>query len=182
MTKDDFMKFVEENAINERVELDWKKERDIYLEYLSQLYKQINGFLKEFVDSKKINIRTETTQISEEYIGTYSAPTMIITIGAKIVSLTPIGTVLIATKGRVDMQGSNGTIKILLVDSKKRGLRDHIRVTIRQAGEPTPKGIPAVDQNPIEWQWRILTPPPSSKYLEFNADNFMDALMELSNG
>ena len=39
------------------------------------------------------------------------------------------------------------------------------------------------DENaPIEWEWKITTPPPRIKYIDINEESFFSALMEVING
>jgi len=185
MSKDDFKNFVEANAITTKAQktIDWKKEKAAYLAHVAELYRRIEQFLSEFTQKGQISIKLDDITITEEYIGAYKASKMTIIIGQKKVTLTPIGTVLIAVKGRVDMEGIGGQTKIVLVDSRMRGLRDHIKVTVHVGGSPkAPPTTGSHDQGSIDWQWRLLTALPTSKYMELNETNFMNALMELSNG
>jgi hypothetical protein len=184
MTRDDFRDFVEKNSQEQKTteRIDWSKQREEFLSHISRLYLEIQGFLKEFIDSGKIVMKPSDISLSEEFVGSYKAPRMTILIGNKEVTLTPIGTNLIAAKGRIDMKGRNGiVVKIVLVDSRMKGLRDHIKASTRMAGaaeiaEPKTEA----ESTQIEWKWRLLTAPPTSKYLEMNESNFLEALMELA--
>jgi hypothetical protein len=85
--------------------------------------------------------------------------------------LTPIGTVLIGSKGRIDMSSSAGEVKFVLVekDSKdpfkfKKSMNDRKK-----------------SANSLSLQWKISTSPPSIKFIELNEESFSDALMEVLN-
>jgi hypothetical protein len=183
MTKDEFRKFVAEKneSKNSSEPLDWSKEKDTYLKYLEILYSNVKSFLDEFVKGGKIEIYEKQIEIEEESIGKYHAKKMDITIGNKKVHLIPIGTQLIGCKGRVDMRGLNGLIKIVLVDSRMKSLRDHIKIATSIVSESKqPKEEKNYDSNAVHWKWRLLTAPPGGKYIEFNEENFLEALMELA--
>ena len=183
MTKDEFRKFVEEkNESKKPAEtFDWSKERDSFLSFLDALFSDVKSYLKEFIKSGKIELTEQKIDLEEENIGKYSVDKIDITIGNRKVHLIPIGIQLIGCKGRVDMKGLNGLIKIVLVDSRMKSLRDHIKITTHVVGEPKPNEPEKLESaDKIQWKWRLLTAPPTSKYLEFNEENFLEALMELA--
>jgi len=183
MSKDEFRKFVEEKEKESTATqpFDWKKEKDTYLSFLDALYKDVKDFLKEYIANGKIIVTERQIEIDEEGTGKYTANLLEIVIGKHPVQLVPIGTQLIGCKGRVDMKGRKGVIKIVLVNSRMKSLRDHIQVTINEVGkEPAPAKSQDESTEPIQWKWRLLTAPPISKYHDFNEECFLQALMELA--
>lgn len=94
------------------------------------------------------------------------------------VKLEPIGTNLIGAKGRVDLIGKNGTIRFVLVNKNSSGPK--IKVNIWIEGEEPPKQEEV--SKILEWEWKISTPPPRIKYIEFNQETFLSALMEVVGG
>jgi len=107
--KSDFDAFVKaQQKSAQDAEIDWNKERDEWLAHLDALYKKIEELLGDYVKSGQILLRYQDVQLNEEDIGTYSARRLIIKIGGKEIVLDPIGTLLIGTKGRVDVTGPAG--------------------------------------------------------------------------
>jgi hypothetical protein len=92
----------------------------------------------------------------------------------------PIGTNLIGTKGHVDMKGSAGTVKFVLVNKQSSAPR--IKLTIQVSGESEKEEAKESADHEIEWNWKIATPPPRIKYIELDEDSFFDSLMEAING
>jgi hypothetical protein len=183
MTTDDFRKFVEDKAKESvsKEPFDWQKEKKSYLSYLTALYDDVKKYLAEFISNGKIKVTESQIELDEESIGRYSANLLNIAIGNSVVQLVPIGTQLIGCKGRVDMKGRKGIIKIVLVDSRMKSLRDHIQITTHIGGQEPPKETTQnKSTDTIVWKWRLLTALPSGKYNELNEENFLEALMELA--
>src|SRR5271157_3693933 len=95
--------------------IDWSKERDEWLGYLQQLYERIAEYLDEYIKGGTIKLRDSMIELNEENIGAYKAKRLVIAIGAQEIVLTPVGTLLIGSKGRVDVEGSAGNSRLVLV-------------------------------------------------------------------
>lgn len=182
MTADEFEKFIEKKNKESQSEakVDWNKEKKEWLKYLSDLHTDIEGFLSKYVKAKKINLKKYPVIIEEENIGEYRANAISIQIGNESVVLRPIGTMLIGSKGRVDIEGNGKTRKIVLVDSRLKSLKDLIKITITLPGENKPK--PKAKSEKIDWSWRLQDPDSPGKFLELNEENFYACLMEVANG
>lgn len=118
---DEFVKRQQDGTSVAAVEIDWKKERDQWLAHLGRLYSKIESFLAKYVSSGQIRYEYRSIDLNEENIGSYTAKQMVLRIGRQEVDLVPIGTLLIGSKGRVDVRGPAGTAQILLVDRKAWG-------------------------------------------------------------
>jgi len=182
MTKKDFDKFIsqKEEEIKAYPKVDWEAKKNEWLSCLHTLYGLFEDALKEYVTKGVIVIRYDEIKIIEELIGSYNAKTMLINIAGETIRLKPIGTNLIGSKGRVDMLGNSNSIMIVLVDSRMKGVRDHIKVSIHDDGE-VPKEEPQ-DKTPIQLGWKFVTAPPTRKYQPVNEETIYSVLMELSNG
>ncbi len=98
----------------EEKKVDWDARREKWLESISNLYSSIGDFLKGPIENGFLKIDTSNkVQISEEHIGTYTAPMLKIYIGTDIISLEPKGTLIIGSYGRIDMKGPKGEIMII---------------------------------------------------------------------
>lgn len=174
MSKKEFDEFLEKVTDNSSEEaINWSVKRDEWLQSLSEFYGQISGFLAEYEKAGKVRHASSNHEIFEEYIGRYSVPVVEIGFGKHQVVLQPVGTNLIGAKGRVDLIGAYGTVKFVLVNKDAQGPR--IKVDIWGDGEePSQENH---EEQAIEWNWKISTPPPNMQYISLTQDTFFSALM-----
>ncbi len=180
MAAKDFANFVARQQHSVGPKPDWAKEREDWLKYLNSLYKRVSELLREYIDAGSISYTFSDIKLTEEHIGTYTARKMNIRIGRQRVSLVPVGTLLIGSKGRVDIEGSAGRALLLLVDERVKGAADLIKVTISTTGKLPPP--PPKSEMPVTWAWRIVAGSPQRKFLELDKENFHALLMEVANG
>lgn len=171
MGKKDFDEFLEKERANADLEpqIDWGKRREEWLEYLGEFYGQVEEFLREYVASGDVSKEYQEKYINEEMVGRYPAQSLHLRVRGRDVILDPVGTNLIGARGRVDMTGPAGTVRFVLIGW------DVIRVGTR------PGTGAEVETKMPEWVWKIATPPPRIRYLDLNAESFLDALMEVIN-
>jgi hypothetical protein len=174
---DDFVK--RQKTLSAAEQPDWDKERDDWIAFLKSLYGQIQTFLEKY-QGDGVEIEYKDIELNEEYIGVYVVKKMIIHIGRQQVTLTPIGTLLIGSKGRVDVTGSAGKATLLLVDKDAVDARSMIRVEISVGSHKLPQPEVESKKN-IEWVWKIASPPPVMKFIDLNAESFFQMIMEVSN-
>lgn len=181
MGKKDFDEFIKKQRAkaDEEVEINWDMKRDEWLTYLEKLYEKILAMLKKYTESGDLSVEYREKTINEELIGEYKAKAMALKFKGNEVTFDPIGTILIGAKGRVDLNGSAGTVKFVLVNKQSVGVREKITIHISGEPETEEKGQEA---EKIEWDWKIATPPPRIEYVELNEESFFDALMEVING
>lgn len=184
-----FEDFVERQrrSVSEAAAMDWEKVRDDWLGHLESLYDLISDYLKDYVDRNAIELRHSTVELNEENIGVYTAKRLTILIGAQQIVLTPIGTLLIGAKGRVDVEGSGGTSRLVLVSKGMADPGQAFRVTVTTAPRgmhPAPseaKHLPP-SSDPIEWAWKIVSRPPALQFVDLNEETLFEMLMEVSGG
>ena len=157
---------------------DWAKERDDWLRHLKELYDQTESFLAEYIRTGEIKLSYRDIELNEENIGSYSTRQMILKIGRQKITMTPVGTLFLGTKGRVDVVGPAGRTRLLLVNSEASGPTPKLTVRI---GTPE---LPAVETAPkeITWAWKIATSPPNIHYIELTQESLFQALVEVANG
>jgi hypothetical protein len=137
-----------------------------------------SGILPRHLKSSQILLRYQNVQLNEEDIGTYSARRLIIKIGGREIVLDPIGTLLIGTKGRVDVTGPAGSTRIMLVD--KDAARPRFRVTAQINPKRPP--VPEPPDKPVDWTWKLVTSPPTVRYIDLTQDSLFGALLEVGGG
>jgi hypothetical protein len=177
----DFKAFVKrERAAAAELDLvDWAREREDWLGHLKELYDQTESFLAEYIKTGEIKVHYRDIELNEENIGSYSARQMILKIGRQEITMTPVGTLIIGAKGRVEVVGPAGRTRLLLVDGKAS--RPTIKVTVSIRGKPEPPAVAAAPKV-IKWAWKIATSPPTIQYLELTQESLFQALMEVANG
>lgn len=187
MNKEDFEKFLKDNAVieKEEVKIDWDKEKKEWLDFINSFYTQIQEWLEEYKQKGLIKYSYTQKNITEDNIGSYYAKKMDLILAGKCLTFDPIGTLLIGTKGRIDLIGPKGTIKFLLADKLSKGLEFKFTSTVI-TGNDSEKSLEKeqkVDEKSIEWVWKILERHTSRiSYVEFTEENFFEALMELTSG
>ena len=176
----DFDAFVRrEHAAAAGSKLNWAKDRDEWLGYLDNLYETTESFLSEYIKKGDITIDYREIDLNEENIGAYKARQMILRVGRQEIRMTPVGTLLIGTKGRVDVVGRAGRTRLVLVNSKSSGPKAKVNISIAGTSGPT---APSPAPQEIHWAWKIATSPPTVRYIELTRDSLLQALMEVANG
>ena len=153
---------------------DYSRELREWKKHLGILYKNIESYLKPYLKSGKIKISYEDKQIKEEMLGVYTVKSAIIAVGAQRIHLDPIGTFIIAAKGRVDMVGPRATVRLVLVDKNSSGPRIRVHTLIGDEKPPAPAAV-------LGWSWKIALPPPKIHYIDLDQDVFQDAMMRVAN-
>ena len=178
MTRQEFDEFIKKANIRTRnSQIDWDKQRDEWLTHLNRFYDLVDEFIADYVDNQQLSVTRSKKTLNEDNIGEYEVDVLSINIGFTKVTLTPIGTLLIGGKGRVDMIGPKGKVKFVLVP--KGSTRP--RIVVGAVDPENPWEAEAAE--PVEeWEWRIMTAPPQISYLPLNADAFYSAFLEVING
>jgi len=155
--------------------VDWEKRKTWWLSKIDGLYNEVREWLGPLISENIVNIKDDNVDIFEERLGNYKAPYLDINVGSEMVRLMPIGTIIIAALGRVDLIGDEGTIKIAL---EQKGHRPQIRMYVGEEAiakskkEPKP---PAYDQMETEWIVPTEKGRPK-KYQVLNKEVFFEAL------
>ena len=159
--------------------VDWEKRKTWWLSKINDLYKLVQEWLAPLVP-EVVSIEGDTIDVYEERLGSYKAPYLNINLYTEVVKLVPIGTIIIAGLGRVDLIGDEGSVMIVL---EQKGHRPQIRVYMgeeeisKSKKKPKP---PAYDQMDTEW----IVPTEKGrvkKYQLLTREVFYDALMRVMN-
>lgn len=164
--------------------IDWKAKKGEWIQYVNSFFfEQVEKWLKTYMEKDLLRIKTEKIRITEENIGTYEIDQLIIEMPNEKVILTPVGTLVMGAKGRIDMQGNQGTVTFLLVEEDQD--RPHFVETRifctegeRKKAEKIEKQIPSTTG---KYAWKFVTPPPGIEFIELNEDVFSDLLSEIIN-
>jgi hypothetical protein len=173
MSKKDFEEILNKHE-TVKSDIDWDKKKQEWLNFVQQFYHEVGQWLKPYVDQKKLKYDYHEINLTEEYIGTYTVKAMNISFAGQQVKLEPIGTLLIGTKGRIDMEGARGRVQFILADGNK------VNVSISIKGETKKENQ---ERKEPDWTWKIvLKEQRKIAYDDFNEESFFNALMEIING
>lgn len=178
MVKTDFDRFVEQQhkrSLDQDV--DWPKELAEWLSSLDDLYQTVEGYLSDYKRDGRVDTTYSLIDINEDYIGSYKAKRLLITIGSKNITLVPVARFVIGSMGRVDIEGSAGRSRLVRVGESVKGVK--VTVTVLSPGDAAPKAQPQ-KKEPIVW--KIVAPHPRMEFLKLSKDSFLTTLIEVSNG
>jgi hypothetical protein len=179
MSKSEFDEFVKRQQIEQQAAATAKQQLGEWHRYLGALYEKIESYLQTYVANETARIEYVNLALNEEFIGSYLAQRMILKIGRSTITFTPIGTMIIGMKGRVDVQGPSGQVSLFLVSKQATSARSLVQVTFRRPGDPPHPSAEAIKE--IEWVWKIGTPPPEMRFLELTQETFFDMILEVAN-
>jgi hypothetical protein len=144
-------------ATQKELVIDWDKEREEWLQRLRDLHNQIESYINDYITSGAISVSKTNVELNEEGVGTYLAPKLTIKIGRQEISFTPAGTMLIGSKGRVDVYGTGAKGRIVLV-----------------------RGKDSKTSKAPEWVWKIGGAPPYNTLIPLDRESFLKLLIEVS--
>lgn len=182
MTKQQFETFLEARACDVKPQnrADWEARKSEWLSSLQAFYAELEAWLSDYLKTGKIEMERSEVELEEEHLGKYRAEMRVLRIGTDLVVLRPVGTFLLGTRGRVDMEGPKGAVRFILTSKHSDG--DQNSLTFTPPGEQAPaSSLKNQPEPPDEWVWKIATPPPKVRFIELTADLFFDALTEVLN-
>lgn len=179
MSKKDFEDLLNKHESRpEEKEIDWESQKDEWLEFIDQFYASLEQWFSPYKEQGTVSYTYKNAQLTEEFIGTYSVRVMTVDFAGQKLTFEPVGTLLIGTKGRIDMEGVKGRVQFILADKNSKGMKVSVSISI-DGDKPKakePKKTP-------EWTWKIvLRESRKVSFVDFNEENFFDALMEIVNG
>jgi hypothetical protein len=182
MSKSEFDSFVQQQQTDaEKVAgFDPKQQLQEWYDYLDLLYKKLDEFMERYVKAKTASLEYDTITLTEDFSGSYPIRRMVLKIGRSTITFTPIGTMLIGSKGRVDVQGPRGGARLILVNKEVSHARQLVNVRVSRPGDPPPP-LPTVDDiKNIEWAWKIITPPPEMGFIELTDESFFNMILTVA--
>jgi len=176
-----FDRFIKEQQKNNEdstsVVFSPKKQLSEWLDYIDILYKEITHFMESYTSKGMSSISYEDITLTENFSGSYKTRRLLLQIGRSKIAFTPIATMLIGSKGRVDVQGPTGGAQLILISDKVTNARQLITVRVSRAGEAPP---PLPKPQNIKWVWKILSSPPKTDFINLTYDSFSDMILNVS--
>jgi len=155
------------------VSFDAEREISEWKTALRELYALIEQFVAPYKEAGSVQLELTPLSITEESLGTYTVDKGLLRVGDAKYILNPVGTMLIGSKGRVDLLGPVGNSMLALV----KGDGPQIRVTVGDHPIAVDTTLGSKDR---PWKWKIISNKPPYKYTELTEDNFLDLLMRLA--
>ncbi len=178
MAGTDFDRFVQRQTERKQKSeaFDAKRELKEWREKLEQLYASIEDFMAGYIKGGVAKIDFEPIEINEEFSGIYTVNQLILTIGPSAIKFKPIGTMLIGSKGRVDVIGPLGTARFVLVDKNLKHAGQMIRVSVTVEGEAPPKE----EARAPDWTWKLVSPAPDMRFIDLDQATFFDVILSVA--
>ena len=98
---------------------------------MQDLYERIESMLAEPIGQKALTLHRRPKQLTENYIGTYSADDLILVIGDEQVRFSPRGRNIVGAAGRVDVIGERGEATLIVQPDSQWGFVQSRQPTLR---------------------------------------------------
>ena len=159
---------------------DWDRRREGWLTELDRFYADVRKYLRKHIEARKISMKRTPVDLDEEYIGEYKADALEIKIGGATVYLEPVGTVLFAVEGRVDMWGPNGKTAFVLVP--KNCTRTDLAISVLENISDEDDNAERGERGFDNCEWKISPGYPDCELRELTDTSFQNAIMEVVDG
>ncbi len=159
-------------------QLDVVRELDEWRKHLSTLYETVEAYMAAYIQNGAATIKYRPIELNEEFSGPYEVNQMTLTIEPSVIQFKPIGTMLIGSKGRVDVQGPQGDARLVLMNRKVSEARDLIQIRVSVNGAPPAPVSPKTDiDEPVEWAWKLATRPPDMRFIDLDEPTFFNMIL-----
>jgi len=183
MAKTEFDQFVARQQAEASETEDFNPEQQVkeWKEYLERLYSNVKEYMRPYVENGTAAITLSDIELNEEFSGPYMVRQLQLTIGRSIVAFKPIGTMLIGSKGRVDVLGPRGNARLTLMNKNITSARELIRVRVSVVGSSPARPPERKHQNEvIQWVWKIASPPPDIRFVDLTQQAFFDMVLSVA--
>ncbi|MDR6509703.1 hypothetical protein J2792_000543 [Novosphingobium capsulatum] len=183
MSKQDFERYLADQKQQEVEAFDADRQLQEWRDLLADLYRDVHRYMAAYVNQGSAKITFKEIELNEDFSGPYKVHQLNLQITNSVVTFKPIGTMLIGTKGRVDVQGPRGMVRLMLVGKHIRSARDLIKittavVTLGQTVVPPPTPKP---NTTIDWVWKIAGTPPAMTFTDLDESTFFDMILAVIN-
>lgn len=169
---DDFLNN-ENKAAKDKNGFDAKARVAKFLSLIDELYDKIDHeWLSPYIDDGTITTGLCDKTITEEKLGSYVVKEKFLEIGGKRVMLSPVGTILIGTDARIDIEYLTKSFMIVHIGENINGFSDMLQVKVNDHIEKkaTKPGKPT---------WKLVNVASRIYYKKITAEVFQNILMDL---
>lgn len=94
--------------------IDWNAKRKDWIASVNRLYSLLaDDLLKKVIDQHVVRAKRVATEVTEEYVGTYTIPKLVLEIGNERVEFLPKAVNVVGAAGRVDLRGARDTVTMI---------------------------------------------------------------------
>ena len=176
---DNFLQFMQQRQArqDESPPLDPGARRNQWLADVEELYRLIlDDALGTYIASGQILCERASIELNEPRLGSYEVDRLTLYIGDDQLIAEPVGTMLIACRGRVDVTGPLGSCRLVLLDSGGPA----VRFTISEGGSPLETSTQSTVHGEVsEPGWYLATSPPGVTVTRLTPDAFRQLVMDL---
>lgn len=163
-------------------DVDWEKEKKLWIESVNTLYKNIELWLKDYKDKKLLDFYYSEIDLDETDIGKYTIHQMHIKLPDEEIKLTPLGTMLIGAFGRIDIENKYKNVRLILVPEESKTIK--VKTTILKNGnDPKIENNETYKTQEEKWanlKWKIIMKELNRPlYLTLEEISFIDIFKEL---
>jgi hypothetical protein len=94
--------------------VDWEERKEWWKGRVSLLFDEILNWLKNLVESGTIEFTRGNVSLTEEALGPYEVESCTIILQQEKLTFKPVGSVIIGGFGRIDVDGPNGHVMLIL--------------------------------------------------------------------
>jgi hypothetical protein len=168
--------------------INWEAELHAWLAQLDNLYTLVQTWLADYQNTGRVQLAFRPRQYFEDGVGAYVASEAEICVDNTLVKLIPVGTALVGVKGRADLEGPNGTVRLVIAHREAThpqvAFRQRIYASLddekraRQFWQDKGLGHMLAD----DWVWKVSTNPPRISYTDLTQDTFLGSLLQVIGG
>jgi hypothetical protein len=136
-------------------DVDWQAKKDAWVHSVEKLYQLVRDMFRESIASDYVTVRTFDTEVTEDFIGTYSIPGLGLRIGSERVEFRPKGVTVIGVEGRVDMRGDR---EVLTLIKEQAGDRNGWSIVLQRV--PHFRTVPLDQESLTHALERVMLPLP----------------------
>lgn len=176
-TEDRFQHFLRNQSSKSKDVGNLSDRKDAWLKQVDCLYQRVLGLLAPHLSSGGITSEFVAISVSEELLGSYEMQSLVLNLGASKILFRPIGTYLIGSPGRVDMNGLRSSVRFVLTPP------DAVAPVFTITTSAFPKREkPSPTLEIHDFVWKISSNPPRIKYTEITRDSLEKAIIEAAGG
>lgn len=152
---------------------------------VEKLYSLAEDAVSDLISENLITVSRESKSIFEESLGSYEIDCLVFSINSKKIKFIPYGTMLIASKGRVDVTGPYGEEKFMLIRKGVRSARDLIHVKVSIVGGEEEKKTETETTKKItvdDWEWKTASNDNYMKFSDVTQEAITEIILRMING
>ena len=151
------------------------------IEYFQRLVREFfetleGDWFKEAVDQGLMVIENSELLITEEALGQYKTEKRRLKFGGEVIDFVPIGTIMLGTDARIDMDYKQNKVMFVHVGENVRSASDLIEIRVN--GEIVKK---AKTTGPVKKVWKLTYANARTIYTEATAQSVQQLIMDLVN-